>query len=557
MKNKRGITLIALVITIIVLLILAGISLSLTLGENGILSKAKISKSTYDISDAKESVEIEAAAYVGEYYEKKAEGSTTDALDDYVAGKLLSHNGEKHGEYVLGVNGKDVTLTLGNETVTGSIGANGAVVWSGAVASADTNNQWGGMAAESEVEPDYFEYEVLTDPTTVGTTDKYGTKILATVADLSGNIKIAEETMGTVKITGLNNAGVYADIGGDPEAGSAEGKADLYIEKAKERLARIVIPATVKLKNGKVDSTGTEYKVVGVALNQIAPYDDYGDVFGVETDIILPNTITKIDDGAFSGNKSLKSIIIPDGVLEVGDEAFNSCENLVSVTLGNTITTIGDAAFAGCNITEIVLPDSVTTIADNAFASTDISEITIPAGVTSIGDWVFYGCYYLSKITVMDGNNNYISVNDVLFDKNKTKLIRYPIQKTGDSYDIPNTVTSIEDGAFSGCNNLTQITIPDSVTRIGSSAFGYCRNLTQLPLPDGLTSIGHCAFDYCTKVTSIVVPSGVTAVGPVAFQGWTNKQTINIRAASIPSGWTSDWCSGNSSPKIVMGYTGE
>ena len=69
MKNKRGITLIALVITIIVLLILAGISLSLVLGENGILTKAKDSKIIHNIAEAKENVEVE-AAYVGEYYEK-------------------------------------------------------------------------------------------------------------------------------------------------------------------------------------------------------------------------------------------------------------------------------------------------------------------------------------------------------------------------------------------------------------------------------------------------------------------------------------------------------
>ena len=71
-------------------------------------------------------------------------------------------------------------------------------------------------------------------------------------------------------------------------------------------------------------------------------------------------------------------------------------------------------------------------------------------------------------------------------------------------------VTSIGDGAFSGCSELTSITLPEGLTSIGGSAFRNCRGLTYITLPDGLTSIGDGAFYYCNSLTSITLPDGLT-----------------------------------------------
>ena len=99
--------------------------------------------------------------------------------------------------------------------------------------------------------------------------------------------------------------------------------------------------------------------------------------------------------------------------------------------------------------------------------------------MTNIGNYAFSGCDRLTNIDVSENNKSYTSVDGVLFNKNKTILIRYPVDKYT-NYTIPDGVTSIGVGAFSGCDSLTSITIPDSVTSIGKRAFFACNNLADV-----------------------------------------------------------------------------
>ena len=112
----------------------------------------------------------------------------------------------------------------------------------------------------------------------------------------------------------------------------------------------------------------------------------------------------------------------------------------------------------------------------------------------------------------------YSSEDGVLFDKDKTEIIRYPEGKKDTSYTIPNSVTSIVDYAFYHCTSLTNITIPDSVTRIWSFAFDGCSSLTSITIPNSVTSIGRYVFDGCKKLTSITIPDSVTSIGGETFR---------------------------------------
>ena len=292
------------------------------------------------------------------------------------------------------------------------------------------------------------------------------------------------------------------------------------------------------------------------------------------TSITIPNSVTGIGANAFEYCSNITSLTIPDSVTSIGYGAFNGCTSLTSITIPNGVTSIGGSAFEGTalldkqttpvkyadswvvncdsdvenviiksgtkgiansafswcsSLKSITIPDSVTSIGYNAFFNcTSLKSITIPDSVTSIGESAFDSCSNLTAIDVEVGNNNYTSVNGVLFNKDKTELICYPAGKTDKSYTIPNSVTSIDYQAFTYCTSLKSITIPDSVTSIGEFAFEYCKSLTSITIPNSATEIGFGAFSGCASLISITIPNSVTSIGNVAFSDCTSLTSITI-----------------------------
>jgi hypothetical protein len=226
----------------------------------------------------------------------------------------------------------------------------------------------------------------------------------------------------------------------------------------------------------------------------------------------------------------------------LGNVLLSNETKYVSLDLsGSTITTIPWAAFSSCSsLTGIVIPNSVTSIEEGAFTSCkNLTSVTIPNSVTSIGMSAFSYCDNLTEINVDADNNAFTSEEGVLYNKNKTTLIQYPGGKTG-AFTIPDSVTSLrtdrgKDGAFTGCKNLTSVTIPSSVTSIGYILFQHCSNLTKVEIKgNSLTSIGDHAFDNCTSLTSVTILDSVTSIGDYAF-----FKCINLESAPLGSGVTS------------------
>ncbi len=253
-----------------------------------------------------------------------------------------------------------------------------------------------------------------------------------------------------------------------------------------------------------------------------------------ETNYTIPNSVTTIGDWAFAGCDSLYSINIPNCVTTIGKFAFSHCDSLTSINIPNSVTTIGDWAFGYCeSLTNINIPNSVTTIGNLAFAYCDsLYSITIPNSVVTIignpfKEW--HGNLY-------NESKAFIYEDHVLFNKNKTTLIAYRAKET--NYTIPNSVTTIGDWAFAGCDSLYSINIPNCVTTIGEQAFWGCRSLVNINIPNCVTTIGRSAFKSCRSLTNINIPNSVTTIGDSAF--WGCKSLVNI---NIPNSVTTieDW----------------
>ena len=247
------------------------------------------------------------------------------------------------------------------------------------------------------------------------------------------------------------------------------------------------------------------------------------------------NSVTTIGDFAFSRCTSLTQVTIPGSVTTIGDSAFFRCTSLTQVTIPDSVTAIGARAFQQClSLTQVTIPNSVQIIGTFAFSiCTSLTQVTIPDSVTTIGNDAFSLCSSLAKINVDTANDNYSSRDGVLFNKNQTSLIQYPIGNTRTQYPIPNSVTTIGDFAFEGCTSLTQVTIPDTVTTIGAGAFSFCTSLTQVTIPDTVTTIGARAFEECSSLTQVIIPGSVTTIGDRAFNQCTSLASVKLNNTDI------------------------
>ena len=268
-------------------------------------------------------------------------------------------------------------------------------------------------------------------------------------------------------------------------------------------------PTEEELKEAFIDEWGVKYSKDGRKLLKVPK--ELSGAYSIKEGTRI------ICDKAFSFCGSLSKIIIPSSVTSIGDNAFMGCRSLLDIVIPSSVTSIGDDAFFACSsLSKIVIPSSVTSIGDDAFAGChSLSKIVIPSSVTSIGDRAFNNCSSLKYISIpksvicLNGNPfadwdgkleclspNFIYEDDVLFNKDKSKIISFRNQNV-ESYVIPNSVTSIGDSAFWGCRSLSDIVIPSSVTSIGDSAFWDCSSLSKIVIPSSVTSIGDCAFDNC------------------------------------------------------------
>ena len=310
------------------------------------------------------------------------------------------------------------------------------------------------------------------------------------------------------------------------------------------------------------------------------------------TDLVIPDSVTKIKDYAFSGYTGLTSVNTGNSVNIIGDSAFSGCTGLTSVTIGNSVTSIGDSAFSGCTgLTSVTIGNSVTSIGSSAFSGcTGLTSLTIGSSVTNIGDYAFRDCTGLKSVYYTGDIAGWCAIRFKQVSSYDDVCSSNPLVYADEFYIgdqlvkdivIPDSVTEIKDYAFDNFVGLTTVTIPGSVNTIGNYAFRNCTGLkavyytgdvanwcaiefytidsnplqyagnlyidgqlvADLVIPDSVTEIKDYAFYGCTGLTSVTIGNSVTSIGSSAFYDCYklveiyNKSSLSITAGSYDNGY--------------------
>ena len=310
------------------------------------------------------------------------------------------------------------------------------------------------------------------------------------------------------------------------------------------------------------------------------------------TSLMVPPTspdgdrVVAIGRYAFSSNNDITELVLPETVIEIGDGAFENCFNLEKVSLLGRVERIGKRAFRQCRFTEIDLGEGPMHIGDYAFASCEkltainlspntvyigefafdgwtgtITSIHVPASVEYIGERGLGNRFNMTKISFAEGDRPLVlgagafdgcrfdsvtlpartkEIGDRAFASCKRlKSINFPdgVERVGAyafeycdllrSAILPDSITELGEGAFLGCEKMSEVRLPSLITTLPSYVLERCRAITEIDLPDGLVSIGDRAL-CCVKISSIHIPDGVTHIGEEAFYGCSSLSEIYL-----------------------------
>lgn len=239
-----------------------------------------------------------------------------------------------------------------------------------------------------------------------------------------------------------------------------------------------------------------------------------------------------IGANSFSKCQSLTEITIPKNFTRIGSGAFSDCSNLEKVNILGSMEFIGAGAFYGTKISSgfvekhirdkdivsFVIEEGVGQIGDYTFLGAEnLKSVHIPSTVYHITEKAFYGCNNLETVTISQDNPCFTIEDGIIYNKNKTILIRcLPGKNT--KVEIPNTVTEIEEYAFMGCSKLKgTLTVPGSIKKISEHAFERCTSEIPLVLEEGIESIEARAFSNSHFIGNLTIPNSVTQIRWEAF----------------------------------------
>ena len=320
---------------------------------------------------------------------------------------------------------------------------------------------------------------------------------------------------------------------------------------------------------------------------------------GTQTELVLPNEITKIndfaiadsntitkvtlgenveiiDERAFYDNRALKQVVLCNNLKEIREFAFVNCplegkgkdgliyltsedyylyllgvenKNIETAKIDSKCLAIGSHVFDRCtSLKSVEIPNGVKNISAYAFnGCTNITSIELPSSINRIGELAFSGCSSLNKVNYLGTIDEWVQISFATSYSNPLYIAKKLYLNDVLATDVEiSSATKISHSAFYNCTSIKSIIMTNIVTSIGPSAFAGCTSLENITLSNNVTTIDTYTFYNCTSLTSIVIPIGVTTVKNNAFNGCSNL-TIYCEANSKPSGWENNWNATNCS----------
>lgn len=267
----------------------------------------------------------------------------------------------------------------------------------------------------------------------------------------------------------------------------SEWNGKLSVLKADVRLHKVVIPESIDgkpvIKISPTCFAGSEYLNDIMLPDSLQTIDYYAFAHTGLSEIRIPAGVTKIGGGAFENCYYLEKINIPEGITEISEKTFMNCLSLEPPELSKNIQSIGERAFSGCE---------------------SFITFTIPSSVYRLEGNVFANCSNLESIKVSPDNYTFYDDNGILFKyeqpNNSQDLVKYPENKSGEEYTVPERTREIYEGAFSNCRNLKKVKISDGTSRLYTAAFSDSELLESVYIPHTVRSIDK-NFEGCPNLT--------------------------------------------------------
>lgn len=250
---------------------------------------------------------------------------------------------------------------------------------------------------------------------------------------------------------------------------------------------------------------------------------DLGDVFvmngttilgyvGNGGEVVVPGGISGIGEGAFAGSE-ITGIILPYGLTEIGSKAFENCTFLTSVVINEGIKTIGSRAFAGSGLEEITIyAENAPEVADDAFEGCESFKANVSEGTTE--EYAAMKAFENANLVEL----GFVIENGV--------LVQY-IGKGGNVV-VPDGVTEIKGGVFSGNDSLISVVIPEGVRILGDGVFSDSKNLVSVIMPDSVVSVGSNCFNGCVSLSELRFSANVRVLTTGLIENCTSLRSFEI-----------------------------